>query len=90
MTGQIARLKACINGGRGRDGHPGVPLTPAELAASAAAAVAAGAEAVHLHPRRRDGGESLLAAAGPGPPWLRILVEVSGVPAVWAAAGVTH
>jgi uncharacterized protein (DUF849 family) len=38
-----------------------VPLTPADLAASAAAAVDAGAEAVHLHPRGADGGESLLA-----------------------------
>lgn len=62
VAGQIARVKACINGGRGRDDHPGVPLTPAELAASAAAAVAAGAEAVHLHPRGADGGESLVAA----------------------------
>ena len=53
-------MKVCLNGGRSRDDHPAVPLTPAELAASAAAAVAAGAEAVHLHPRRADGGESLL------------------------------
>jgi len=53
-------MKVCLNGGRSRGDHPAVPLTPAELAASAAAAVAAGAEAVHLHPRRADGGESLL------------------------------
>jgi uncharacterized protein (DUF849 family) len=59
---RIERMKACLNGGRDRVEHPAVPLTPAELAASAAAAVAAGAEAVHLHPRRADGGESLLAA----------------------------
>ena len=39
-----------------------MPLTPADLAASAAGAVAVGAEAVHLHPRRADGGESLQAA----------------------------
>ena len=54
-------MKVCLNGGRDRRDHPAVPLTPAELAASAAAAVAAGAEAVHLHPRRADGSESLLA-----------------------------
>jgi uncharacterized protein (DUF849 family) len=58
----IERMKACLNGGRSRDDHPAVPLSPAELAASAAAAVGAGAEAIHLHPRRGDGGESLLAA----------------------------
>lgn len=55
-------MKVCLNGGRDRGDHPAVPLTPPELAASAAAAVTAGAEAVHLHPRRADGGESLLAA----------------------------
>lgn len=59
---QVERLKVCLNGGRNRQDHAAVPLTPAELAASAADAVAAGAEAVHLHPRRADGGESLQAA----------------------------
>jgi uncharacterized protein (DUF849 family) len=59
---RIERMKVCLNGGRDRGDHPGVPVTPAELAASAAAAVTAGAEAVHMHPRRADGGESLLAA----------------------------
>jgi uncharacterized protein (DUF849 family) len=58
----IKRLKVCLNGGRSREDHPAVPLAPAELAASAAAAVDAGAEAVHLHPRGADGGESLQAA----------------------------
>jgi uncharacterized protein (DUF849 family) len=62
VSTRIERLKVCLNGARGREDHPAVPLTPAELAASAAAAVAAGAEAVHLHPRGADGGESLLAA----------------------------
>jgi uncharacterized protein (DUF849 family) len=61
MNTRIERLKVCVNGGHSREDHPAVPLAPAELAASAAAAVAAGAEAVHLHPRDRDGGESLLA-----------------------------
>ena len=59
---RIERLKVCLNGGRSREDHPAVPLTPAELAASAAAAVEAGAEAVHLHPRGPDGSESLRAA----------------------------
>ena len=58
----IERMKACLNGGRSREDHPAVPLTPGELACSAAAAVAAGAEAVHLHPRGADGRESLLSA----------------------------
>jgi uncharacterized protein (DUF849 family) len=58
----VERIKVCVNGSRGRDEHPRVPLTPAELAAAAAAAVAAGAEAVHMHPRDPRGAESLLAA----------------------------
>jgi uncharacterized protein (DUF849 family) len=59
MAERIERIKACLNGGRGRDEHPAVPVTPAELAAEAAAAVSAGAEAVHLHPRSGSGAESL-------------------------------
>jgi uncharacterized protein (DUF849 family) len=58
----IRRIKVCLNGSRTRAEHPAVPVTPAELARAAAAAVAAGAEAVHLHPRDRDGAESLAAA----------------------------
>jgi uncharacterized protein (DUF849 family) len=62
VSTRIERLKVCLNGGRSRGDHPAVPLASVELAASAAAAVDAGAEAVHLHPRAADGGESLLAA----------------------------
>jgi uncharacterized protein (DUF849 family) len=40
-------LQACLNGRRGRESHPGVPLTPAELAADAARAPAAGAAELH-------------------------------------------
>jgi uncharacterized protein (DUF849 family) len=58
----IRQIKVCLNGGRRRDDHPGVPVTPAELALSAAGAVAAGAEAVHVHPRGADGYETLRAA----------------------------
>ncbi|GAA1848158.1 3-keto-5-aminohexanoate cleavage protein [Asanoa iriomotensis] len=59
MQPQIQRIKACLNGGRRREEHPAVPITPGELAAAAAGAVAAGAEALHLHPRDRDAAESL-------------------------------
>jgi uncharacterized protein (DUF849 family) len=52
-------VKACLNGARTRDEHPAVPLTPAELAADAQAARAAGAFAVHVHPRDRDGRQTL-------------------------------
>jgi uncharacterized protein (DUF849 family) len=58
----IHRIKACLNGGRPSDEHPALPVSPTELAKAAADAVAAGAEAVHLHPRRVDGLESLHAA----------------------------
>ncbi|MEU4425675.1 3-keto-5-aminohexanoate cleavage protein [Actinoplanes sp. NPDC024001] len=59
MQPRIERIKACLNGGRDRDEHPAVPITPDELAAEAAASVAAGAEALHLHPRDRAGAQSL-------------------------------
>jgi uncharacterized protein (DUF849 family) len=58
----VARMKACLNGRRGHEEHPALPVTPAELAAAAAGAVAAGAEAIHVHPRDGSGRESLLAA----------------------------
>lgn len=61
MSGPIERIKVCVNGRRSRAEHRAVPVTPAEVAAAAAGAVAVGAEAVHVHPRGSDGGESLLA-----------------------------
>lgn len=54
-------LKACINGARTPDAHPGLPVTPEQLAAAAVAAHEAGAKAVHLHPKTADGIDSLLA-----------------------------
>lgn len=54
-------LKACINGARTPDAHPGLPVTPEQLAAAAVAAHEAGAKAVHLHPKGADGVDSLLA-----------------------------
>lgn len=62
MNGEIALLKACLNGKRSQAEFPAVPVTPGELARDAAAAVAAGAEAVHLHARGGDGAESVCAA----------------------------
>ena len=52
-------IKAAVNGGRGRDEHPAIPLTDTEIAAAAAAAVAAGADVVHAHVRSPDGGQSI-------------------------------
>ncbi|MGC5311129.1 3-keto-5-aminohexanoate cleavage protein [Micromonospora zamorensis] len=52
-------LKACLNGGRNRDAHPAVPVTPAELAVDAARCAALGVAAVHVHPRDASGVESL-------------------------------
>lgn len=56
-------VKCCLNGGRRRAEHPAVPQTPDELAADAIAVRAAGAFAVHLHPRGRDGSQTLDATA---------------------------
>lgn len=52
-------VKACLNGGRTRAEHAGVPQAPAELAADAVAVRAAGAFAVHMHPRGRDGSQTM-------------------------------
>jgi uncharacterized protein (DUF849 family) len=56
-------VKACLNGGRTRDEHPAVPLTPTELAADARDVRDAGAFAVHVHPRDSGGAPTLSAAA---------------------------
>ncbi|MGC1212643.1 MAG: 3-keto-5-aminohexanoate cleavage protein [Micromonospora sp.] len=72
-------LKACLNGGRRRDEHAAVPVSPAELAADAVRCAASGVAAVHVHPRDAAGAESLdptaiaeavtaLRAARPGLP----------------------
>lgn len=52
-------LKACLNGDREPGAHPALPVSPEELAWEAERAVEAGAGALHLHPRRSDGSESL-------------------------------
>ncbi len=54
-------IKACLNGSREPGEHPKLPLTPEELARDAQLVVAAGAGALHIHPRRSDGQQSLAA-----------------------------
>ena len=56
-------VKACINGARRVEDHPGVPRFPDELATAAAEVVAAGAAAIHMHPRGDDGAETLDGSA---------------------------
>jgi len=55
-------LQACLNGGRTKDFHPAVPVSPVEIAADVRAVVAAGAAELHIHARGADGLESLGAA----------------------------
>ncbi len=52
-------LQACLNGALTKADHPGVPVSPEELAREAAACVAEGASSIHLHPRDSEGRESL-------------------------------
>jgi uncharacterized protein (DUF849 family) len=54
-------VQACINGARPFDYHPALPLTAEAMARDSAACIAAGAAEVHLHPRGKDGRESLAA-----------------------------
>jgi hypothetical protein len=55
-------IKACLNGSRAQGEHPALPLTSEQLASAARLAVGAGAGALHVHPRRADGTQSLEAA----------------------------
>jgi uncharacterized protein (DUF849 family) len=86
-------VKACLNGDRSRADHPGVPITPIELAREAEAAVRAGAQALHIHPRGADEKESLrwedvrvavdaVRAACPGVP-VGVSTRQEIVPDVW-------
>jgi uncharacterized protein (DUF849 family) len=52
-------LQAALNGTRAPGDHDALPVTPAQLARDAKAAVEAGAGALHVHPRDREGRESL-------------------------------
>ena len=52
-------LKAALNGNRPPASHPALPLTPSDLATDAAVCVRAGVAAIHIHPRRDAGAETL-------------------------------
>jgi uncharacterized protein (DUF849 family) len=84
-------IQACLNGARPRGAHPGLPVTPAELAADAVACVAAGAASLHVHARDASGAESIapgdvaavveaIGAAVPG-------TELSLSTGLWIAGG---
>jgi uncharacterized protein (DUF849 family) len=60
MSGPKIFIEAAINGARTPDQHPGLPVTPEQLAAEAVAAHRAGGQVVHLHPKTPDGVDSLL------------------------------
>jgi uncharacterized protein (DUF849 family) len=72
-------LQACLNGARGIDYSPAVPLTPEALARDAAACLAAGANEFHVHPRDAGGLESF-SAADIGAALEAIRTSVPGVP----------
>ena len=52
-------IKAAVNGGRSRDDHAAVPMTPREIADAALLAVHAGADVVHAHARTPDGRQTI-------------------------------
>jgi uncharacterized protein (DUF849 family) len=52
-------LKAALNGNRTLQEHAHIPISPGQLAADAQAAVLRGVGAIHVHPRARNGAESL-------------------------------
>lgn len=54
-------IQACLNGNRKPEEHPALPLSPEELARDARLSLDAGAGALHVHPRRADGAETLAA-----------------------------
>jgi uncharacterized protein (DUF849 family) len=56
-------VQTCINGARGADFHPRLPLDADAMARDGAASVAAGAAELHLHARGLDGRESLAPEA---------------------------
>lgn len=72
-------LQACLNGFRGHDYNPAVPLTPEDLARDVAACVAVGANEFHIHPRNAKGAESF-AAEDIGEALKAVRSSVPGVP----------
>jgi uncharacterized protein (DUF849 family) len=75
----LGMLQACLNGFRGHDYSPAVPLTPEALARDAAACLAAGANEFHFHPRNASGLESF-AADDIGAALKAVRASVPGVP----------
>ncbi|MEZ3114320.1 3-keto-5-aminohexanoate cleavage protein [Halobaculum sp. MBLA0147] len=56
LAGEPVIVTAALTGGiQGKEAHPELPETPAEIGAAAAACEAAGASVVHLHARRESG-----------------------------------
>lgn len=55
----VVRLQCCLNGTRGADENPAVPMTAQACAIDAAAVVQAGATDLHIHPRLADGRDSI-------------------------------
>lgn len=72
-------LQACLNGARGPDYNPTVPVTPEALARDAAACIAAGANEFHIHPRNAGGLESF-SADDVGAALKAVRAAVPGVP----------
>ena len=72
-------LQACLNGFRGHDYSPAVPLTPEALARDVAACLAVGANEFHVHPRNAAGRESF-GADDIGAALQAIRTSVPGVP----------
>jgi uncharacterized protein (DUF849 family) len=48
-------IKGCLNGNRGREDNPNVPLTPQEVSQEAVRCYEAGASIVHIHARTPEG-----------------------------------
>lgn len=82
-------LQVCLNGARVRAECPHLPVTPGELATAAREAVAAGAQDIHLHPKNRDG-EDTLEPATVAAALTAVRAAVPGIPVgvttgAWAA-----
>jgi len=56
-------VQACLNGSRHSGDHSAVPVDPGAIARDAARVMRAGAGGVHVHPRGREGAETLDAEA---------------------------
>lgn len=52
-------LQGCLNGVRGPEEHPGLPVTPDGIAKSAMLAARAGADTVHVHVKDGSGADTL-------------------------------